>query len=414
MRLVELDYTQFDAYAKMHPLSSYCQSSKYALVMSDMGYSYDYIAMVDDNNTIQAATLILTKKIKGSTKYGYAPKGFLINYYNKDVLKEFLDLLTDHYKRQDFIFIKFNPEIITGETDLQRKFVMNYNGNVRIIDDLKAYNVKRRLELKEFDLMMPKYNAYIPLKDYNLSSMTGPFRKKVKKCINRGMSITIGGPKDIKMLYEFCKGKTNKPLSYFQNLYNVFNKDNSIDLVLAKMNFQKALNYTRNLYDDQVTTNEALNRLLQMLPGERRLITKKMQSDQKLENLKKKIIEYTEKLKRNPEVIIAAALVIKTRKRITIAESGFSSEYSKENPNHFLHYAIFDRYKEYFNYCDIGGVTGKFDDDSKYKGLNDFKAKWNSRIYEYIGEFDLICNERSFRRLIKTSFIEDEFSNHME
>lgn len=409
MKIVELSTSQFDEYARMHPLSSYCQASKYALVMTDYGYSYDYIGMVDDANRIMAAALILTKRIKGSTKYGYSPKGFLINFYSPPLIQEFLRLLTEHYKKQDFIFVKFNPEIIIGETNINNKLVMSYNGNVRIIDDLKAYNVKRRLELKEFDLMMPKFNAYMNLKEFDLQKVNRNFRKKIRHSIEKGMYLTIGTAKDIDILYNFTKNKSKRPISFYRNMYNVFSRDNSIDLVFIKVDFQKYLNYARKKYDEETIINDRCNTLLQISPGERRFVQQKMQSDIKAENLKSKIIYATNELKKHQEVIIAAALVVKHRNRISIIASGYSEEYKRENPNHFLHYAIFERYKPYFNFCDMGGVTGNFEDTSMYKGLNDFKIKFNSTIYEYIGEFDLICNERSFKKLIKTSFIEDEF-----
>ena len=50
MKLVELTNQQFDEYAKYHPLNNYCQTSKYALIMSEYGFNYDYIGYVDDNN----------------------------------------------------------------------------------------------------------------------------------------------------------------------------------------------------------------------------------------------------------------------------------------------------------------------------------------------------------------------------
>lgn len=410
MKLVELSNTQFDEYAKTHPLSSYCQASKYALVMTDYGYSYDYIGMVDDDNRILAAALILTKKIKGNVKYGYSPKGFLINFYDKELLKTFLKLLTDHYKKQDFVFIKFNPEIIIGETSLKNKLVVNYNGNVRIIDDLKAYNVKRRLELKEFDLMMPKFNAYIDLKKFDINNINRNFRKKIKHGVERGLYLTIGNAKEIDTLYEFTKNKSKRPISYYRNMYNVFSRDNSIDLVFIKIDFQKYLNSIRKKFDAEQVQNDNWNKLLQDNPGERKFVQRKMNSDRIVESLKAKIIYATNELKKNPEVTIAAALVVKHHNRVSIIASGYNDLYKKENPNHFLHYSIIERYKPYFSFCDIGGVTGNFEDTSEYEGLNDFKTKFGSKIYEYIGEFDLICSERTFKKLIKTSFIEDEFN----
>ena len=140
MKIVSLTLQQFNDFASTHPLNNYMQTQKYALVMADYGYTYDFIGYAD-GSTIVAATLLLSKVITGKTKYGYAPKGFLVNYYDDNIVKSFLKDLREYYYRQDYVFIKFNPEIIIGTTDKEHKFVMSYNGNVRIIDILKELNV---------------------------------------------------------------------------------------------------------------------------------------------------------------------------------------------------------------------------------------------------------------------------------
>ena len=48
---------------------------------------------------------------------------------------------------------------------------------------------------------------------------------------------------------------------------------------------------------------------------------------------------------------------------------------------------------------DIGGVSGDFNKDSIYHGLNRFKCGFNPHIYEFIGEFDLLINERRYNKL---------------
>ncbi len=409
MKIVELTNLQFDEYARYHPLNNYCQTSKYALLMSEYGYSYDYIGFVDDNNNIQAASLILTKKIQGHTRYGYAPKGFLVNYYNQTLLKDFLTELRKYYKKKSFIFIKFNPEIIIGETSLKQNFIVSYNGNVRIIDDLKALNVKRRLELKEFDLMMPKFNAYLNLKTFELDKLCRNYRKKIRRGLNRGLSLTLGGPKDVEILYNFIKNKTKNSLSYYRNFYNVFNRDNSIDLVFITLDFEKYLSNVREIYDKEQILNDHYNELIQIDP-KKKTLNAKMDSDKKLQGYKDNIIKATNGLKKHPTDVIAGALIIKHYNRVSILVSGYKDEYKYLNPNHFLYYAIFERYKPYFSFCDMNGVSGNFEPSSPYHGLNQFKIKFNPAIYEFVGEFDLICSERIFKKLIKTSFIEDEFN----
>ncbi|MCR4581103.1 MAG: aminoacyltransferase [Bacilli bacterium] len=410
MKIVSLSPQQFHDFVSSHPLNNYMQTHKYALVMADYDYTYDFIGY-ENNGEIVAATMILSKVIIGKTKYGYAPKGFLINYYDELTLKAFLKDLKEYYLSQDYIFIKFNPEIIIGSTTKDQKYTMSYNGNVRLIDILKDNGVKRRLELKEFDLIEPKFLAYIDLKKFDIKNIDRNFRKKIRKCLGSGMSLVTGDVREMDKLYPFLK--TKRPIIYYRTFYNSFDKDKSIDLLFIKIDFEKRLTHIREKYEKEQLLNDELNNIIQKDPSQGNLI-KKMSSDRRLDVLKDVILRATEDLKKHKEAIVGGALVIKHFNRVTILASGFDRNYKGLNPNHFLHYAIIERYKPYFNYLDIGGVTGKFEGETKYKGLDEFKLKWNPIIFEMIGEFDLICSDKTFKRLIKTSFIEDEFNKHLD
>ena len=70
-------------FSKKYESSTFYQSSSYALIMGEKGYDYEYIGMFDDMNNLIVASLILLKKIKKNILYGYAPRGFLIDYLNE-------------------------------------------------------------------------------------------------------------------------------------------------------------------------------------------------------------------------------------------------------------------------------------------------------------------------------------------
>ena len=411
MKIVELTGPQFDDYASKSPLNSFYQTSKFAILMSNHGYNYDLIGFVDENNNekICAATVVLNKVITGKIRYGYCPKGFLIDYYDQNLVEQFLVELKKYYKQKGYIFIKFNPEIIIGSIDPNNKFQINYNGNVRIIDNLKALGIKRRLEQQEFELMQPKYVAYMNLKEFNFSKINRNYRKKIRRSINEGMSISLGGAKDIDIFYDFIKDKTNKSIVYYRDLYNVFNKDNSIDLIFVNINYQKYLEYVRQEYDKEEQLNNKWNEIIAQSPKKSNIVSK-MNSDNKLQGFKEKIIQATEGLKKHSEAIAAAALVVKHHGIITIVESGFGNEFRQLNPNHFLYYSIFERYKPYFNFCNLGGISS-FEETAQFKGVNDYKIKWRPLLFEFIGEFDLVCSEYYFKKLINSSYIEKEFTN---
>ena len=135
MHIKELSIAEFDSLAKIFPLSSYYQSSCYALLMAEAGYDYEFIGYVDELGVIKAVSLILIKKIGLSIKYGYAPKGFLLDYFDYDLLKDFTEAIKSYYAKK-LCFIKINPEIAISEIDLKTK-ITNYNQNIIVRDYLK-------------------------------------------------------------------------------------------------------------------------------------------------------------------------------------------------------------------------------------------------------------------------------------
>ena len=96
MHIKELSIAEFDSFAENFMISSYYQSSSYAIFMTERGYDYEFIGYVDELGVIKAAALILIKKIGLSSRYGYSPKGFLIDYFDHDLLKNFVEALRIH------------------------------------------------------------------------------------------------------------------------------------------------------------------------------------------------------------------------------------------------------------------------------------------------------------------------------
>ena len=121
MKIRQLSIFEFDNFALNHPLSSYHQTSSYALFQSEQGKDYDLIGLVNEKNEIIAASLIIIKKINLFFSYGYAPKGFLMNYYDEAIVKEFTTKLKKYYYKKNMAFIKINPEIEIGQIDLKNK-----------------------------------------------------------------------------------------------------------------------------------------------------------------------------------------------------------------------------------------------------------------------------------------------------
>ena len=89
MIIKKISKEEFVQFASNHPLRSYHQSPEYATYMESKGYKHEFIALVDEYNTIHASSLILYKtdgsvinaegktygtiidEEKGDTSFGY-------------------------------------------------------------------------------------------------------------------------------------------------------------------------------------------------------------------------------------------------------------------------------------------------------------------------------------------------------
>ena len=93
MHIKELTINEFTNYQSSHALTSYNQTINYGILMAENTHDYDLIGYVDEDNKIYGASLIIIKKLNNKFFYGYAPKGFLIDYSNETLLKNFTNSL---------------------------------------------------------------------------------------------------------------------------------------------------------------------------------------------------------------------------------------------------------------------------------------------------------------------------------
>ena len=87
MEFRELTNQEFINFITNCPLKSIYQTPEYGFIMNNQHFSSILLGLVKDN-IVKAATLVLIRKEEGF-KYAYAPRGFILNYEDFDLLKEF-------------------------------------------------------------------------------------------------------------------------------------------------------------------------------------------------------------------------------------------------------------------------------------------------------------------------------------
>ena len=340
----ELSVEEFENFVKSSPLASHFQSSNYGILMSEIGYDYDLIGYFDEQENLVAASLILFKKLGIKAKYGYAPKGFILDYLNQSLLQSFTKALKEYYRKKNVTFIKINPEIAIAELD-PKSFVKTYNWNTVVIDNLKNCNYLKLKDNLYFESKLPHFNAIVNLKTTKMKDLDKNTRNKIKRSFQKGLEIEIADRSGIDILNEFIIKKNEGNEYYYKDYYNVFIKNNMIDLFLVSINTQEYLLNAKASYEKELEINNELNQSL-INNNSQKNINLKMNSDRKLLSYKNDVLEATERNSKDEKIYIAGALVVKYNNRVQIIESGFDKKYKRFNPNYYLHYKIMEYYKQ--------------------------------------------------------------------
>ena len=397
MTLRELSVDEFTSFVNASPLATHYQTVNYAWLMGEYGFDYEFIGFINEYNQVKAASLILLKKVKSGFKYGYAPKGFILDYFNQELLTDFTNALIKYYKKKRVCFIKINPEIAISEVD-PKSGVKTYNWNYEIKDILENSGYMKLKDNLYFESILPRFQAVISLKNFSLKSMTKNGRNKVNKAIKKGLHLEIAERSGIDILERFISKKRKTQPFYYKDYYNVFKRNDMIDLFLVSINSEEFLLNARKIYEAEVERNNTFHGILEK-NATQKTINQKMDSDRKLTAYKHNVSLATELNKQRDKIYIAGALVIKFKNRIQILISGYDTKYKNYDPNYFLHYAILDYYKEQFDYADLNGMTGDFSKENPYHGLNEFKLNFKPKVYEYIGEYDLVVKPLKYKKL---------------
>ena len=405
MYLRELSLDDFKSFVENNIIGNAYQTVSYAMLKAEEGYDYEFIGLISDNSII-AAALILYKKI-GNHYYGYSPRGFLVDYSNIFILETFTREIKEYYKKKNFVFIKINPEIAIGKLN-KKTGNFEYNENYNIISNLNKCGYKKLKSNTNFEALLPRINAIVNLENFDLETISKNTRNKVKKAIRKGLILEKADISKVNIFYEFIKDKINKNEFHYNDLYNVFNKQNDIDFFLVKVDYKYYLINSQNYYEHELKKNNNFTEKI-IRKNTPTVINAKMNSDKALLSYKNDITEASKHLNTNEDIYVAGAMVIKFNNRITIYISGYDKELKRYPSNYFLYYAILYFYKDKYKYADLNGVTVD-SIDNPYHGLNRFKNGFNPDIYEYIGEFDLVIDEHQYNHLLKSGMLAKEFN----
>ena len=410
MDIKEIKPEVFSEYAKNHILKNFFQTKEYGDLMKHSDFSVMYVGAYH-KGLIVGASLILYKSIGPNMKYGYAPRGFLVDFYDEALLKMFTKKIKEYFLMKGFAFIKINPEVTYSVVNFDDKSKLVNSKSKDLVIRLKELGYDKLRDNLYFESLLPKYTPVINLPNYDFSVLDEKLIKNMKEAETSGVSISNGTEEDIEKFYSFVNDKESKTSTYYKFFYKEFKKSDMVDLLMVNLNYETYVKYLQKQYIVEQETNDALNRQFEMTPNDAALYAKKTRSDDVMNRISADMALANQRMQENnPKEVLGAAFVVKYEGRVTIIISGYNKDFQGIDVKSYIFYKIIEEYKKAgYLYLDLYGITADFTDSNPYKALNDFKLKFKPTVYEYIGEFDLIVNKPFHQLLWSTNQIQKEF-----
>ena len=399
MKIVELLVEEFDNYEKNFSNRNFYQTTEYGSLMDRHQFDDYYLGLKDDNGNILAATLILVNKVFIGYKWGYCPRGFLIDFNNYELLRCFTNELKLYLKKRNFMFVKLDPPIIHKSRNNFGE-IINGIDNEMIINNLKSLGYEHEGFNLNFETLKPRWNAVI-----NLEETDNPFykyskekRNKIRKADKLGIEIIKGSPQDISTFYDFVEKKHTRSLNYYLDMYEVFGKKDMFELYFANLNTAKFVDKSKTLYEQEESRSYNINQELQEkinITNTNNIIKRKMHSDMLKDIYQQNLIKATNLFKAYPAgKIIGATAVVKYNNEIFFLIFGYDKDFKNYCPIHYMLSTLIDYFhSQGYNRFNLNGISGDFNKNSNYYGLNRFKLGFGAHIEEYIGEFTLVINK---------------------
>lgn len=396
MRIKELTNEEFINFTNSFEYNSLYQTPEYASVMINQDFETMILGLVNHDSVI-AATIILVEKIFGF-KYAYAPRGFLIDYSDSRLLETFTEEIKKYLSKKEIMAVKVNPMIIRSTYNaLSEEKIANQESDI-ILEDLKALGYYHLGYNSFFESLKPRFEAIIDLeKPYAdiFINFKRNLRTKIKNSEVSGIKIYKSNDEHLEYLYLQTKNKYARDLDYFKDVYTAFNERDMVDFYYAKLNTIEYLNVIKKEYDEfEQISFEVNEELMNGSKKKDKLISRKLEIDNKLYEAKNDLIGATKMLNEHPDgIILASALIIKNQDSAYLIIDGYDTKYQKLSAKHLLIWKLIEKYSNQgFKYFNLGGMTELGLEDNKYNGLNTFKLGFNPIVNEYIGDFELVTN----------------------
>jgi len=383
-----IEEKEYENFVKNHSKSHFLQSYNWGIFCKENKKMIPHYIGLKKNNKLICCALLLQKKLPFGYSYFYSPRGFIIDFNDKNTLTIFTEKLKEYLKKYNAIFLKIDPDIKLHDLDLEGNIISKSN-NFDLIKTLINLGYKHLGFNKAFEHNQPRYTFRLNLT--NMDEIKNNFHITTKKIISKGnpyeLEILKNSESYIDDFYTTMEETAKRenialyPKKYFLNFYKILHKNDNSDIYIVYLNKIKTLAILNNRLSE-------LKMNIEQLKSE----SKKNELQNQIRKIEK-LIEELENIEED-KLPLSSIITAKYGNKVWTMHGGNHTKLRSLNANYLIYYKIIeDAVKENYEMIDFFGTSYNPDEKDPEYGIHLFKKRLGGEYTEFIGEFDLVLKK---------------------
>ena len=392
MRFIpNVEKERYDSFVIAHPQKShFMQSWAWGeLNRLTRGMTPYYVGLENDEGQLQAAALLLLRKPPLFPPYVYSPRGFVLDFEDRDLVKAMTEAVQTFCKELGVMFLKIDPDIEIHELDSKGCPIPEAPDRSFAVEMLKSMGYIHRGFNKGFEGRQPRHSFRI-----DLTGTEKEIRKRVTgnviKNINKGQrnypaTIRLGTEEDIPELHRLITLTSERDdffgysEEYYRSFYRVLAERDMARLWIGSVNAAEVLESLKKQLSDTemaITTYKKENLI--------------KEAELTIARLQREITTFEGYAQQYPgDTNISAHLVVRYGAHAWAVHAGSAGIMNETFINNRVYWnKIMHEKEQGAEWLDQFGTVGD-PEDSHLASLHAFKRQFGGRYVEFAGEFDL-------------------------
>lgn len=391
MKFQEITEKEYREFWENHPLKTFLSAPEISKLREKSNWTTYYVGVKEEKKLVAATMLLSHKRHFGKYEF-YSPRGYLLDFKNKELLEFFTNELKKYIKDKKGYVLRIDPYVIYKERDIDGNIVENGIDNSDVVNNLQSFGFKKvKTENMEQVGWMFSLNLEGKTEEQILKEMKPNTRNTIRKAEKFGITVNEISYDELDRFQNIMvetgerKGFGVRKLSYFQEMYKLFHDKNEVKYFITELDLNA---YIKRLEEEKQEKEEKLNSLsdAKYNDGQKKNLTNEIAS------LDKRIIDSNKiKEESGKDVItLSGSMFMLIQPEVIYLSSGNYEEYMKFNSQYLIQwelikYGIENGFKKHNFY----GIPANINEHPKDYGIYEFKRGFNGVVEELIGEFAL-------------------------